>query len=86
MLFKKKYIKITVYTVPGCHLCDDAIALIGSLSSKYDLKISIIDILSSPELIKKYQYDVPVVFAEGKEIFRHRIERDELAQIFKKIS
>ncbi len=85
MLFKKKHINLTVYTVPGCHLCDESIALIGSFASKYDLETSIIDILSSPELIEKYQHDVPVVFAGGEEIFRHRIGRDELAKIFKKI-
>lgn len=85
MLFKKKQIDITVYSVPGCHLCDEAIALIDSFSSKYELDTNIVDILSSPELIKKYQHDVPVVFAGGEEIFRHRIGRDELAQIFKKI-
>lgn len=85
MLFKKKRIKITVYTVPGCHLCDEAIAMIRSFSSKYELGISIIDILASPELIEKYQRDVPVVFSGGEEIFRHRIGRDELGKILKKI-
>ncbi len=85
MIFKKKHIKIIVYTVPGCHLCDDAIALIRSFSSKYELEVSIIDILASSELIDKYQHDVPVVFAGGEEIFRHGIGRDELAQIFRKI-
>lgn len=81
----KKKINIIVYTVPGCHLCDDAIALLASFQAEYELDIQVIGILSDPELIDKYQNDVPVVLFGGKELFRHRIERVELDKILKKL-
>lgn len=81
----KKKIEIIIYTVPGCHLCDEAIALILSFRAKYRLDIQVIDILSAPDLIEKYQNDVPVVLSEGKELFRHGVGREELDGILNKI-
>jgi glutaredoxin len=86
MLFlNKKKISIIVYTVPGCHLCDEAIGILNSFKDKYRLDIQVIDILSDPELIEKYQNDVPVVLFGEKELFRHRIEKAELDKILKKL-
>lgn len=86
MFFRnKKKISIIVYTVPGCHLCDEAITLLASFQAEYQLDIQIIDILSDPELIAKYQNDVPVALFGEKELFRHRIERVELDKILKKL-
>ncbi len=85
MFFRNKKKIIIVYTVPGCHLCDEAIALLASFQAECRLDIQVIDILSTPELIEKYQNDVPVVLFGEKELFRHRIERAELGKILKKL-
>jgi hypothetical protein len=36
-----------------------------------------LDIQSDPELFARYQYEIPVLFINGVEAFRHRIRRDE---------
>ncbi len=64
-------------------MCDEAIALLVSFQAECRLDIQIIDILSDPKLIEKYQNDVPVVLFEEKELFRHRIDKAELGKILK---
>jgi hypothetical protein len=36
-----------------------------------------LDIQSDPELFARYQYEIPVLFINGVEAFRHRIRGDE---------
>ena len=36
-----------------------------------------VDIESEPELFARYQYEIPVLFINGVEAFRHRLRPDE---------
>jgi hypothetical protein len=36
-----------------------------------------LDIQSDPELFARYQYEIPVLFINGVEAFRHRVRPDE---------
>jgi hypothetical protein len=38
-----------------------------------------LDIQSDPELFARYQYEIPVLFINGVEAFRHRIRGDEFS-------
>jgi glutaredoxin len=58
-----------LYTRRGCHLCDDAYALL----KKYGLDAELIDIDTNAELVRRYNTCVPVVVINGKERFRGRI-------------
>jgi glutaredoxin len=61
---------ILIYTRTGCHLCDDAKALL----ERYGLAPRLINIDADAALKQKYNDCVPVVWIDGKERFRGRID------------
>ena len=63
-----------VYSRPGCHLCEEAKAAIQSAGCGDRFTLEEINIESDPELLRKYQYDIPVVIIDGAEAFRHRVD------------
>lgn len=59
-----------LYTRVGCHLCDDARVMLES----HGLAVRTIDIDRDPDLVAHYGECVPVVFIDGRERFRGRID------------
>jgi len=55
-------VRLTVYSKPGCHLCDEAKAKIERLRARgYDLTINERDVSTDPALFERYRYLIPVV-------------------------
>ena len=63
-------LKVILYTRRGCHLCDEAHAVL----SQYGLEVRSVDIDQDAELREKYNECVPVVVIDGRERFRGRVE------------
>jgi glutaredoxin len=62
-------VPVTLYSKPGCHLCQDALELLESLGRRYPLQIDEIDIRSDPDLFRRYDIRIPVIaFDDGTEI------------------
>jgi len=61
--------KIVLYGRQGCHLCDDAAALLDKLALSYDE----VDIDTDPRLLELYNCCVPVVEIDGRVRFRGRV-------------
>ena len=62
--------QVVLYSRQGCHLCDEAAALLG----RYGLEVQRIDIDQDPLLRGRYDRCVPVVVIDGKERFRGRVD------------
>ena len=74
---------VIIYSRPGCHLCDEAKAAIRNAGCSDSFTLEEIDIETDDELVRKYQYDIPVVTIDGVEAFRHRVNAKEFRrQIF----
>ena len=56
---------ITIYSRPGCHLCDDAQNILESLREELNFEIEVIDVDRNPELNKLYSDQVPVIHIDG---------------------
>jgi glutaredoxin len=73
---------VIIYSRPGCHLCDEAKAAIENAGCGKQFTLEEINIESDMELLKKYQYDIPVIAIDGRETFQHRLTphdfRDEI--------
>jgi glutaredoxin len=69
--------RVIVYSRPGCHLCDEAKTAIENSNCADRYTLEEVNIESDDELLKKYQYDIPVVTIDGEEVFRHRVDPDE---------
>lgn len=67
--FYRRMHQVLLFTRQGCHLCDDAEALLTS----HGLSPTKIDIDASAELRDRYDTCVPVVVIDGKERFRGRV-------------
>ena len=57
------------YTREGCHLCDDALAVLR----QFGVEPEIIDIDGDPQLQQEFDTCVPVVKLDGKIRFRGRV-------------
>lgn len=59
--------KITVYSRPGCHLCDEALGQIDLIvAGRDEVSVTVIDIDSDDNLLRSYLERIPVVEAGGK--------------------
>jgi thiol-disulfide isomerase/thioredoxin len=76
-------ILIDIYSRPGCHLCDEAKAVVESLRERYAVVLRTINVESSADLENRYGSDIPVVLINGEEAFRHRVDRTELERKLK---
>ncbi len=54
-------ISVQLYTTLGCHLCEQAFALLHELRAELGLSIEPIEIADSDELIERYGVRIPVV-------------------------
>lgn len=68
---------VIIYSRPGCHLCDEAKAVIQNAGVSERFILEEINIESDQELLRKYKYDIPVVTIDGVEAFRHRVNAEE---------
>ena len=76
--------QVIVYSKPGCHLCDEAKAVIENAGVTDLFTLAEVNIKSDQELLRKYQYDIPVVMIDGVECFRHRVDVQEFIRIIKR--
>lgn len=67
-------LEVTLYTRPGCHLCEEAKSLIAPLLAEFGARLREIDIDADPELHELYNFDVPVIFLGGRKIAKHRVD------------
>ena len=72
-------IEVILYTRRECHLCEEAKAtILGAISSGLlPVRFMEIDVDSDPLLVKRFTDDVPVIFVDGVEAFRHRVTADQ---------
>jgi glutaredoxin len=71
---------ITVYSAPGCHLCADAMAVLGGLRAELGFAIDERDITSVPELHRAYFERIPVVVLDGEELFEYVVDEQVLRE------
>jgi glutaredoxin len=65
--------QVVLYTRRGCHLCDDAWALLERARRKHGFSLSQVDVDGDPELVRAYGLQVPVVLVDGRVRFRGRV-------------
>jgi glutaredoxin len=70
--------RITLYTKPGCHLCDDAKIAIERISGQTGAGWTEIDIESDPALMHEYGEMIPVILLDGRIHGYWRVEEDRL--------
>ena len=65
---------VTLYTRPGCHLCDEAKAQIAPLLRDAGARLREVNIDADPVLRARYDFDVPVIFLGTRKVAKHRVD------------
>jgi glutaredoxin len=68
---------VIFYTKPGCHLCEEALREIGNSGCEGRFTFEKIDILSDPELERRYATEIPVVLIDGTHAFKYHVTAEE---------
>ncbi|MCA1584031.1 MAG: glutaredoxin family protein [Acidobacteria bacterium] len=76
---------VMLYSKPGCHLCDDVRERLEALRAEGGFTVDDIDITKNPALFERYRYEIPVVFVDGVEIGRGRIEPTQLRERLRRV-
>jgi len=64
---------VVFYTKPGCHLCDEAKREIERAGARDLYTFEEVDILSDPNLQRRYGTEIPVVVIDGTHAFKYRL-------------
>lgn len=70
--------RLTLYSKPGCHLCDEMKHVIDLVSAHVPLTLDVVDISTDPALTAQYGVDIPVLLVDGKKAAKHRVTEPEL--------
>src|ERR1700720_413395 len=65
---------VTIYSRPGCHLCEEAKAQIAPLLKEFGARLTEINIDEDSQLRARYDYDVPVIFLGARMAAKHRVD------------
>jgi Glutaredoxin-like domain (DUF836) len=59
--------RVRLLSRPGCHLCDDARAVIAAICADLGVDWSEQDITGDPGLLDRYWEQIPVTFVDGRQ-------------------
>jgi glutaredoxin len=65
---------VTLYTRPGCHLCDEAKSAIAPLLQEFGVHLREVNIDEDPVLRERYSWDIPVIFIGKHKAAKHRVD------------
>jgi len=68
---------VTLYTRPGCHLCDEAKFAIAPLLLEFGAVLREVNIDADPVLKERYGWDIPVIFIGQRKAAKHRVDLNQ---------
>ena len=69
---------VTLYTRAGCHLCEDAEAVLRAAQARSPFELALVDVDADPAMADRYGLRVPVVAVDGVERFEFEVPPGEL--------
>jgi hypothetical protein len=69
---------VTLIGKPGCHLCDQARAVVEKVAAELGAVVEERDITRDKELYRKYWEQIPVVLVDGAQHDFWRVDEDRL--------
>jgi len=76
---------LTLYSRPGCHLCDEMKALVQRVARTAAEPIAIdeIDISTDADLEARYGLEIPVLLIDGKKAAKFRVTEEDLTRLLR---
>ena len=77
--------RLTIYSKPGCHLCDEMKSLVQRVArrqpDRHDISIDEIDISSDRTLTDRYGLEIPVLLIDGQKVAKYRVSEEALTRM-----
>lgn len=70
--------RVVLYSREGCHLCDEARAVVLGVRDRHPFSFEEIDIERDDDLLREYGIRIPVVAVDGDERFEISVDAAEL--------
>jgi len=74
-------VHVVLYSRPGCHLCDEARAVLEAERARTPFDLEEIDIETDDELVKEFGIRIPVVAIDGVERFEIAVDPGGFARL-----
>ena len=73
--------RLTIYSKPGCHLCDEMKDVVGRVIAHSDIAFEVIDISTDPVLTERYGMEIPVLLIDGRKAAKYRVSEPQLRRM-----
>ena len=70
--------RVLLLVKPGCHLCEDAAAIVDVVCAEVGVGWGERDITGDAELSARYRNEIPVTFVDGRQHDYWRVDPDRL--------
>ncbi|MEP6526983.1 MAG: glutaredoxin family protein [Nocardioidaceae bacterium] len=70
--------RVLLYSKPGCHLCEEAAAVISRVCEDVGVSWREVNILDDPQLSRTYAEEIPVTFVDGRQHDFWRVDEQRL--------
>ena len=70
--------RVTLYSKPGCHLCDKMKEVIDVVAARVPFALEVVDISTDPDLQARYGLQIPVLVIDGTKVAKYRVTESEL--------
>ena len=77
---------ITVYSKPGCHLCEEAVRALALLQAETSFTLEEVNIQEDPELFAEYGEQIPVVLFNGEFLSEYTVNEDQVRKKLKEVN
>ena len=75
--------RVVLLVRDGCHLCEEAVAIVGAVCAETGDSWTTVDVDSDPALRAEYTDHVPVTFVDGVRHALWQVDADALATALK---
>ena len=90
----QKPIQLTLFTKPGCHLCEEAKTVVDSVLSQFKsqhsaespIELTEVNILEDQALLEKFGEEIPVLQINGETHAYWRIDEERLTETLNNFS
>jgi glutaredoxin len=72
--------RLTLYGKPGCHLCEDARAVVERVRAERPFDLEEVDVTLDPALHRRYGERIPVLELAGEELFAYFVDEAVLRE------
>ena len=70
--------KVILYGKKECCLCDDAMEILQKVNASLPIDLEKRDISDDGELLERFGLKIPVIFVDGVEVFKYRVNENRL--------